>query len=109
MVSRHHIIDLFDWYDHKQATVSGVDASDGLVCIDLARKLSEPKFIVQDLPKVIAAIAKNVLEDISITITFLPHNLFEVLPALKPRARILINDGAGNGATLIAGRLTQGL
>ena len=97
MVSRHHIIDLFDLRAHKQATVSGVDASDGLVCIDLARKISELKFIVQDPSKVIAAIAKNVLEDISITITFLPHNLFEVLPALKPGLEYLLTTARGVG------------
>ena len=109
MVSRHHIIDLFDWHAHKQATVVGVGASDGLVCIDLARKLSELMPIVQDPPKVIAAIAKNILENIPKKITFLPHNLFEVLLGLKPGAGILINDGARNGATLIAGRMAQGL
>ena len=101
MVSRQHITDLFDWHAHKQVTVSGVDASDGLVCIDLARKISELKSIVQDPPKVIVATAKNVLEDISITITFLPHNLFEVLPGLKPGLQYLLTTAGGMGLRLL--------
>ena len=117
-----HVTDLFDWHAFKQATVVDVGGSDGLVCIELARKFPKLTLIVQDLPEVIAEVAKTEHENVSAQITFMPHNFFEVqpvknadiyflrcilhdwpdqycqqilrnlIPALKPGARILINE-----------------
>ena len=99
-----------------------IGGSDGLVCIELARKLPKLKLIVQDLPEVIAEGAKNIPGDLFDRMTFMSYDFFQVqpvkdadiyflrwilhdwsdkyclqilrnlIPALKPGARILINE-----------------
>ena len=76
----HHVLDLFNWHAYGQATVVDVGGSDGLVCIQLARKFPELKLIVQDLPEVIAEVDKTNLEEVCKQVAFMPHNFFEVQP-----------------------------
>ena len=118
----NHVTNLFDWHAYEQATVVDVGGSHGLICVELAQKFPELKFIVQDLPEVIAEVSKDGLKDTPEQITFMPHDFFHeqpvknadiyflrfilhdwpnqyglkilrnLIPALKAGARILLNE-----------------
>jgi hypothetical protein len=52
-----YLLENYDWatLDAKSATIVDVGGSHGFVCIDLARRYLNLKFVVQDLPKTISS------------------------------------------------------
>lgn len=77
----HYATEIFNWQAYEEAIVVDIGGSDGLVCIELARKLPKLKLIVQDLPKVIAEGAKNIPGDLFDRITFMSYGFFQVQPS----------------------------
>ena len=118
----HYAIEISNWQAYEKAVAVDIGGSDGLVCIELAHKLPKLKLTVQGFPEVVAEGAKNILGDLFDRITFMPYDFFQVQPvkdadiyfprrilhdgsdkyclqilrdlisALKPGARILINE-----------------
>ncbi|EOO01623.1 putative s-adenosyl-l-methionine-dependent methyltransferase protein [Phaeoacremonium minimum UCRPA7] len=114
----------FTAIDEAGGTFVDVGGSVGFVCVDLAKKYKNMKFVVQDLPKTIDSISKPIHEDSQIAerielqaydfftpqvvkgadvyfFRWIIHNystpfaikiLKNLIPALKPGARIIIND-----------------
>lgn len=110
--------------DAKGGTFVDIGGSHGFVCVDLAKKYKNMKFVVQDLPKTVDSAPKPICDDTQIAerISLLPHDFFteqvtkdadvyyfrwiihnystpyavkilkNLIPALKPGARIIIND-----------------
>ncbi|PTD03755.1 O-methyltransferase gsfB [Fusarium culmorum] len=108
----------------NEGTFVDVGGSHGFVCVDLARKWSKMKFVVQDLPKTVSSAPNPICEDEGVAqrISLQAHDFFteqpvrgadvfyfrwifhnlashyavtilkNLIPALKPGARILIND-----------------
>ncbi|UZP37715.1 hypothetical protein NXS19_005531 [Fusarium pseudograminearum] len=121
-----HFVDSYDFSDvnANEGTFVDVGGSHGFVCVDLARKWSKMKFVVQDLPKTVSSAPNPICEDEGVVqrISLLAHDFFteqpvkgadvfffrwifhnlashyavtilkNLVPALKPGARILIND-----------------
>jgi hypothetical protein len=118
-----YLLDNYPWdrVDEQAGTVVDIGGSHGFVCIDLAKRHSSTKFVVQDLPKTVAT--APVLEgDLKERITFQAHDfhteqpvrgadvylyrwifhnysdkyaenmLQQLIPALKKGARVVIND-----------------
>ena len=116
------VIDGFDWDVVKDGTVVDVGGSHGVVSIELARRFSSLHFIVQDREEVVAESSQMVPEDVADRVTFMAHDFFTeqpvknadvfffrwilhnwsdkycvrilraLIPALKPGARVLIQD-----------------
>ncbi|KAK4192539.1 S-adenosyl-L-methionine-dependent methyltransferase [Podospora australis] len=114
----------FTELDKKGGTFVDVGGSHGFICVDLAKRYKNMKFVVQDLPKTVDSAPKPMSEDAQVAerITLLAHDFFteqvtkdadvyyfrwimhnystpyaikilkNLIPALKPGARILIND-----------------
>ncbi|KAK0628564.1 S-adenosyl-L-methionine-dependent methyltransferase [Bombardia bombarda] len=114
----------FGELDAKGGTFVDVGGSHGFVCVDLAKKYKNVKFVVQDLPKTVESAPSPICDDAEVAerITLLPHDFFteqvtkdadvyffrwimhnystpyaikilqNMIPALKPGARILINE-----------------
>ncbi|KAI0900092.1 S-adenosyl-L-methionine-dependent methyltransferase [Annulohypoxylon nitens] len=117
-----HIVDNFPWRDIENGTVVDVGGSQGFVCFALARKYPALSFVVQDLDPVIAAADKDAPADLSSRVKFMVHDflseqpvrgadvyffrwifhnwsdkyciqiLRNLIPALKPGAKIIVND-----------------
>ncbi|KAM0392667.1 hypothetical protein HYE67_000829 [Fusarium culmorum] len=121
-----HFVDSYDFSDVNvnEGTFVDVGGSHGFVCVDLARKWSKMKFVVQDLPKTVSSAPNPICEDEGVAqrISLQAHDFFteqpvrgadvfyfrwifhnlashyavtilkNLIPALKPGARILIND-----------------
>jgi hypothetical protein len=119
-----HLIDNYAWsaIDDVSGTVVDVGGSHGFVCIDLAKRFKNIRFVVQDLPKTIASVPKPLEGDIGEWITFMAHDFYtpqpikgadvylfrwilhnqadkyaikmlrQLIPALKRGARVVIND-----------------
>ena len=79
-LATHHVYDLFDWKAHNKAKVVDVGGSHGFVAIELARRLPDLNFVVQDLPEVVVAGVKAVPKDVEEQIAFMPHDFFQVQP-----------------------------
>jgi hypothetical protein len=118
-----YLLDNYDWasLNAAKATIVDVGGSIGFVCIDLAKRYPDLKFVVQDLPKTIDS-APKLDGDLAKRITFQAHDFFStqpvkdadvylfrwifhnhsdkyaskilsaLIPSLKKGARILIND-----------------
>lgn len=116
------MIDSFGWESLKNGTVVDVGGSHGIVSIELARKFPSLHFIVQDRAEVIAESSPTVPKDVADRVTFMTHDFFSeqpvknadvfffrwvfhnwgdqycvkilqaLIPALKPGARVLIQD-----------------
>ncbi|KAH6705376.1 O-methyltransferase-domain-containing protein, partial [Leptodontidium sp. MPI-SDFR-AT-0119] len=118
-----YLLDNYDWasLDAAGATIVDIGGSHGFVCIALAERYPNLKFVVQDLPKTIAS-APKLPDEIASRITFQAHDfhttqpvkgadiylfrwilhnhsdkyavnmLRQLIPALKKGARVLIND-----------------
>lgn len=114
----------FSSIDAAGGTFVDIGGSHGFVCVDLAKRYKNMKFIVQDLQKTVDSAPKPILEDRQIAerITLQAHDFFteqtvkdadvyffrwimhnystpyaikilrNLIPALKPGARILIHD-----------------
>jgi hypothetical protein len=118
-----YLLDNYDWasLDAEHATIVDVGGSHGFVCVDLAHRYPNLKFIVQDLPKTISS-APVLPTEIADRITFQAHDFYTeqpvkgadvylfrwilhnnsnkyaerilraLIPALKNGARVIVND-----------------
>ncbi|EHL00193.1 putative Sterigmatocystin 8-O-methyltransferase [Glarea lozoyensis 74030] len=118
-----YLLDNYDWasLNASKATIVDVGGSIGFVCIDLAKRYPDLKFVVQDLPKTIDS-APKLEGDLAQRITFQAHDFFSpqpvknadvylfrwifhnhsdkyaskilsaLIPSMKKGARVLIND-----------------
>ncbi|KAL2062467.1 hypothetical protein VTL71DRAFT_6733 [Oculimacula yallundae] len=118
-----YLLDNYDWASLDQAggTIVDIGGSHGFVCIALAERYPNLKFIVQDLPKTVTS-APKLSEDLASRITFQAHDfhtkqpvkgadvylyrwilhnhsdkyavnmLRQLIPALKKGAKVVIND-----------------
>ncbi|KAJ4147764.1 hypothetical protein LMH87_002270 [Akanthomyces muscarius] len=121
-----HFVDNYDLsdIDKRNGTFVDIGGSHGFVCVDLAKKWKNTKFIVQDLPKTVESAPSPISDDDSVAsrITLQAHDFFKeqpvqeadvyffrwiihnystpyaisilknLIPSLKPGARIVIND-----------------
>ncbi|KKY35754.1 putative s-adenosyl-l-methionine-dependent methyltransferase [Diaporthe ampelina] len=119
-------VDSYDFseVDARGGTFVDMGGSHGFVCVDLAKKWKEMKFVVQDLPKTVASAPSSVSGDAQVAerVKFMAHDFFttqsvkgadvyyfrwimhnystpyavkilkNLVPALKPGARIVVND-----------------
>ena len=116
------VIDNYDWAMYESGTVVDVGGSHGLVMMELAKRFPSINCIVQDLPDVIASANVLVDQGFARRVQFQAHDIFQeqpvkgadvyflrqilhdwgdkysililrnLIPALKPGARIVIND-----------------
>ncbi len=118
-----YLLDNYDWasLDAVSGTVVDIGGSHGFVCVELAKRFKNLKFVVQDLPKTVAS-APKLPDDIASRIEFQAHDfhtqqpvkgadvylyrwifhnhsdeyainmLRQLIPALKKGARVVIND-----------------
>jgi hypothetical protein len=118
-----YLLSQYPWeeIDKVEGTVVDIGGSHGFVCVDLAEKYKNLKFVVQDLPKTVAS-APKIEGDAGNRISFQAHDfhtqqpvvgadvylfrwifhnhsdkyavnmLRQLIPALKKGSRILIND-----------------
>lgn len=118
-----YFVDNYDWaeIDSRSGTVVDIGGSHGFVCVDLAKRFKNMKFVVQDLPKTVAT-APKLEDDLSSRIVFQAHDfhtqqpvvgadvyffrwifhnhsdkyalnmLKQLIPALKKGAKVVIND-----------------
>ncbi|KAH9885690.1 S-adenosyl-L-methionine-dependent methyltransferase [Xylariomycetidae sp. FL2044] len=117
-----YMTDFYPWEEHKNGTVVDVGGSQGFVSVALARKFPSMSFVVQDLEPVIAGAQAAVPSALSDRVSFMVHDFFtpqpvlgadvyffrwifhnwpdkycmkilrNLVPALKPGARVLISD-----------------
>lgn len=73
-------VDSYDFseVDAKGGTFVDIGGSHGFVCVDLAKKWKDMKFVVQDLPKTVASAPSPVSEDAQIAerVEFMAHDFF---------------------------------
>jgi hypothetical protein len=118
-----YLLDNYDWasLNTRGATIVDIGGSHGFVCIDLAKRYPDLKFVVQDLPRTIAS-APKLEDDLATRIEFQEHDFFtpqpvkgadiyffrwifhnhsdkyattilrQLIPALKKGAKVVIND-----------------
>jgi hypothetical protein len=114
-----HIVDNYDWAAHSSGTLVDIGGSHGPIAIELSKRFPSMKCVVQDLPQVIAGAVKPddcgqvefqvydffteqpVKEADVYMYRMILHNwsdnycfkiLNNLIPALKKKARIIIND-----------------
>ena len=119
----NYLLDNYDWaaIDAASGTVVDIGGSHGFVCVDLAKRYKNMKFVVQDLPKTVNS-APMLDPGIADRITFQAHDfhtlqpvkgadvyfyrwilhnqadkhainmLKQLIPVLKKGARVVIND-----------------
>ncbi|KAF7879473.1 hypothetical protein EAF04_000669 [Stromatinia cepivora] len=117
-----YVVDNYPWKDIGQGTVVDVGGSHGSACTYLAKTFPGLNFIVQDIPPVVEAAAKNIPSELAERIQFMAHDFLKEqpiknadvyffrwifhnwsdkyciqilrnhIPALKKGARIVIND-----------------
>lgn len=118
-----YITDFYPWEQHSGGTVVDIGGSHGFVCVALARKFPSISFVVQDLEPVITGGQENVPPDVEGRVSFMAHDfltqqpvlgadvyffrwilhnwsdkysikiLRNLIPALKPGAKIIVSDG----------------
>lgn len=73
-------VDSYDFseVDAKGGTFVDIGGSHGFVCVDLAKKWKDMKFVVQDLPKTVASAPSPVCEDAEVAerVKFMAHDFF---------------------------------
>lgn len=76
-----YLLDNYDWdaVDAVAGTVVDVGGSHGFVCVDLAKRWKRMRFVVEDLPKMIAS-APRYEGDIGERVVFTAHDFMEVQP-----------------------------
>ncbi|KAI0156804.1 S-adenosyl-L-methionine-dependent methyltransferase [Xylariaceae sp. FL1272] len=119
----HHVVDNVPWADFKNGTVVDVGGSQGHVAMAVARAFPSLSFVVQDVESVVSAGKKSVPSDLAGHVKFMAYDLFteqpvrnadiyyfrwifhnwsdkycvkilkNLIPALKPGAKIIVNDG----------------
>lgn len=116
-----HVIAGFDWQSLGDAVVVDLGGSHGHISIAIARKFPSLKFIVQDLESTINGVTHELTDGLSSRVSFMAHDFFQeqpivadvyyfrwifhnwsdkycvkilqaLIPALRPGARIIIND-----------------
>ncbi|KAI1411312.1 S-adenosyl-L-methionine-dependent methyltransferase [Hypoxylon sp. FL1857] len=117
-----HVVDNIPWADYQNGTVVDIGGSKGIVSFAIARAHPSLSFVVQDMEPVIAAAKDEAPADVAGRITFLAHDflteqpihgadvyflrwilhnwsdkycikiLRNLIPALKPGAKIIVND-----------------
>ncbi|GJC97070.1 O-Methyltransferase [Colletotrichum higginsianum] len=105
-----HLVDSYDFgeIDSKGGTLVDIGGSHGFVCVDLAKKWRNMKFVVQDLPKTVDSAPNPISDDsqVSERIKLVAHDFFKeqtvkdadvsilknLVPALKPGAKVVIKD-----------------
>ena len=78
--SMNHLIDNFDFGSIGHGTIVDVGGSHGQVSIAIARKYSEVKCIVQDLPDTINGLESRVPEDLKPRISSMEHDFLTIQP-----------------------------
>ncbi|TDZ75074.1 Chlorophenol O-methyltransferase [Colletotrichum trifolii] len=75
-----HLVDAYDFsdVDSRGGTLVDVGGSRGFVCVDLAKRWRNMKFVVQDLQKTVDSAPKPVSEDAQVAgrIEFMAHDFF---------------------------------
>lgn len=68
----------FSDVDARGGTLVDVGGSHGFVCVDLAKKYKNMKFIVQDLPKTVDSAPRPISDDVQVAerIELMPHDFF---------------------------------
>jgi hypothetical protein len=76
-----YLLDNYDWdsMDRIGGTVVDIGGSHGFVCVDLAKRWKKMKFVVQDLPKMIAG-APKFDGDLGERISFQAHDFMTEQP-----------------------------
>ncbi|KAK8173319.1 S-adenosyl-L-methionine-dependent methyltransferase [Phyllosticta citrichinensis] len=117
-----HLVNGYPWEALGDAVVVDVGGSHGFVPVALGQQFPRLRFVVQDLPKTVAGGPATVPDDLSDRIQFQAHDFFDqqpahgadvfffrwifhnwsdkyciqilknLIPALKPGARVLINE-----------------
>ncbi|TQN68224.1 Chlorophenol O-methyltransferase [Colletotrichum shisoi] len=76
-----HLVDSYDFgeIDSKGGTLVDIGGSHGFVCVDLAKKWRNMKFVVQDLPKTVDSAPKPISDDpqVSERIEIVAHDFFK--------------------------------
>ncbi|EJD50942.1 O-methyltransferase [Auricularia subglabra TFB-10046 SS5] len=117
-----YLVDGYPWANLGTATVVDVGGSHGFVPVALAKRFPDLRFVVQDLPKTVADGPAHIPHELADRIQFQAHDFFTeqpvhgadvylfrwifhnwsdkycekmlkcLIPALKPGARILLNE-----------------
>ncbi|KAI0838918.1 S-adenosyl-L-methionine-dependent methyltransferase [Hypoxylon sp. FL0890] len=117
-----HVVDNIPWADYQNGTVVDIGGSKGIVSFAIARAHPSLSFVVQDMEPVIAAAKAEVPADVAGRVEFMAHDflteqpvrgadvyflrwilhnwsdkysikiLRNLIPALKPGAKIIVND-----------------
>ncbi|KAK2030299.1 O-methyltransferase [Colletotrichum zoysiae] len=76
-----HLVDNYDFsdIDARGGTLVDIGGSHGFVCVDLAKKWRNMKFVVQDLPKTVESAPKPISEDAQVAerIELAAHDFFK--------------------------------
>ncbi|KAI1181598.1 S-adenosyl-L-methionine-dependent methyltransferase [Nemania serpens] len=118
----HHVVNNFPWGELKEGTVVDVGGSHGVISLEITRKFPSVSCVVQDFEPVVTAAEKEMPADLAGRVKFMTHNFFQEqpvtgadvyffrwilhnwsdkysieilrkqIPALKPGAKIVIND-----------------
>ncbi|KAK6224822.1 o-methyltransferase [Colletotrichum tabaci] len=76
-----HLVDSYDFgeIDSKGGTLVDIGGSHGFVCVDLAKKWRNMKFVVQDLPKTVDSAPNPISDDsqVSERIELVAHDFFK--------------------------------
>ncbi|KAI0867360.1 S-adenosyl-L-methionine-dependent methyltransferase [Hypoxylon argillaceum] len=118
-----HVTDNVPWADFQNGTVVDVGGSQGHVAMAVARAFPSLSFVVQDFDTVVTPAEKSVPTDLADRVKFMAYDFFteqpvreadvyyfrwifhnwsdkycvkilkNLIPALKPGAKIIINDG----------------
>lgn len=117
-----HITDNYDWASLGQARVVDVGGGQGHIAMELARRFGDLDITVQDMDKMIANGEAGLPTQLRDRVSFMAHDLFAPqtvqadvyffrwifhnwsdkycvqilraqIPALKPKARVIIQDG----------------
>lgn len=79
-----YLVDNYDLSEvnDRQGTLVDIGGSHGFVCVDLARKWSKMKFVVQDLPKTISSVPEPICADEGVAqrISLQSHDFFTEQP-----------------------------
>jgi hypothetical protein len=77
----HYLVDNYDWksVDERQGTVVDLGGSHGFVSIQLAETFKNIKFVVQDLPKMVAS-APKLEGELAERVTFEGHDFLQQQP-----------------------------